>query len=117
MPTERVTAPNGSYYIGLPSVCINVFNAVRPCEASTRRPAGVGRSTDVADAGDRAKPPRHERRGVPECAEDGCSREAAVRLHDPRGVDRDVCADHARAIAQREGVVATPLDGTDAEWP
>ena len=54
---------------------------------------------------------------VPECAEDGCSREAAVRLHVPWADDRDVCADHARALAQRDGVVATPLDESDAEWP
>lgn len=52
-----------------------------------------------------------------ECAEEGCSREAAVRLHVPWAADRDVCADHARGLVQRDGVVATPLDGSDADWP
>ena len=51
------------------------------------------------------------------CAEDGCSRPVAVRVHDPRGPDRDVCLPHARSLSQREGVVATPLEDADAEWP
>lgn len=52
-----------------------------------------------------------------ECAEDDCSDPAAVRLHVPWAENRETCAAHARALAQREGVVAEPLDGTDAEWP
>lgn len=48
------------------------------------------------------------------CAEEGCDREAAVRLHVPWAEDREVCAAHARALAQRDGVVAEPLDGSDA---
>jgi len=51
------------------------------------------------------------------CAEDGCQRAAAVRVHDPRGPDRDVCLPHARSLAQREGVVAAPIEDADAEWP
>lgn len=53
------------------------------------------------------------------CAEDGCDHPAAVRVFDPRGEDRKVCAAHARTISQRDGVVATPLEDADAdaEWP
>jgi hypothetical protein len=50
------------------------------------------------------------------CAEDGCERPAAVRLHDPRGADRDVCVAHARSLAQRDGVVAVPIED-GGEWP
>jgi len=52
-----------------------------------------------------------------DCAEDGCQRSAAVRIHDPRGPDRNVCPAHARSLAQREGVVAAPIEDADAEWP
>ena len=52
-----------------------------------------------------------------ECAESGCEREAAVRVYVPWEDDRDVCAPHARSIVQQDGVVAEPLDDTDAEWP
>lgn len=48
-----------------------------------------------------------------ECSEADCHREAAVRLYVPWADDRDVCTAHARALAQREGVVAVPLD---EEW-
>jgi len=51
------------------------------------------------------------------CAEDGCDRPEAVRIHDPRGPDRNVCLPHARSLSQREGVVAAPLEDADAEWP
>jgi hypothetical protein len=51
------------------------------------------------------------------CAEADCERPAAVRIHDPRGDDREVCVAHARSLSQRDGVVAAPLDGADAEWP
>lgn len=54
-----------------------------------------------------------------ECAEPGCEREAAVRVYVPWEADRDVCAPHARSIAQQDGVVAEPVDDADddAEWP
>lgn len=44
-----------------------------------------------------------------ECAEEGCDREAAIRLHVPWDANRDVCAAHARVTAQKDGVVAEPL--------
>jgi hypothetical protein len=50
---------------------------------------------------------------MPTCAEDGCDREAAVRLHVPWAENRDVCTSHARALAQQEGVVAEPLADSD----
>jgi len=50
-----------------------------------------------------------------ECAEEGCGRPAAVRLHIPWDENSEVCAAHARSLAQREGVVAEPLVGDD-EW-
>lgn len=52
-----------------------------------------------------------------DCAEAGCDRPAAVRLHVPWADDREVCAAHARALAQRDGVVAEPLDGAEDAWP
>jgi hypothetical protein len=51
------------------------------------------------------------------CAEDGCERPAAVRLHDPRGPDREVCLPHARSLSQQQGVVAQPLEDAADEWP
>ena len=50
-----------------------------------------------------------------ECAEADCDRPAAVRLHIPWDENSDVCAAHARSLAQREGVVAEPLVDDD-EW-
>lgn len=50
------------------------------------------------------------------CSEDGCDREAAVRLHVPWAPDRDVCPAHGRALAQRAGIVARPLDDADEHW-
>jgi hypothetical protein len=47
------------------------------------------------------------------CSEEDCDREAAVRLYVPWDENRDVCAAHARVLAQRDGVVAMALD--DAE--
>jgi len=47
---------------------------------------------------------------VPECAEDDCTKPAAVRLHVPWAENREVCAAHARALVQQDGVVAEPLD-------
>ncbi|MFC4549132.1 MULTISPECIES: hypothetical protein [Halorussus] len=52
-----------------------------------------------------------------ECAEEGCSAVAAVRLHVPWADNRDVCPAHARTLARRDGVVADPLEDADAEWP
>lgn len=50
-----------------------------------------------------------------ECAEEGCSKEAAVRLHIPWADTREVCASHARGVATQDGVVAEPLEG--GEFP
>lgn len=50
------------------------------------------------------------------CAEEGCRQAAAVRLHVPWAADREVCVAHARALAQRDGVVAEPLPDSDGEW-
>lgn len=50
------------------------------------------------------------------CAEDGCDRPAAVRLHVPWTENRDVCTAHARALVQQDGVVAEPLDDAVDEW-
>lgn len=52
-----------------------------------------------------------------ECTEDDCSDPAAVRLHVPWAENREVCAAHARVLAQQDGVVAEPLAGRDDEWP
>ncbi len=52
-----------------------------------------------------------------ECAEEDCERAAAVRLHVPWAGERDVCAAHARVIAQQDGVVAEPLEGAEGEFP
>ena len=43
------------------------------------------------------------------CAEEGCDREADVRLHVPWAENREVCTPHARVLVQRDGVVAEPL--------
>lgn len=50
-----------------------------------------------------------------ECSAEGCDGPAAVRLYVPWAADRVVCADHARGLAQRDGVVAVPLPGADEE--
>ena len=47
------------------------------------------------------------------CAEQGCTREASVRLHVPWAGRRDVCAAHGRMLAQQDGVVAEPLESFD----
>lgn len=52
-----------------------------------------------------------------ECGEEGCDREAAVRLHVPWAGERLVCTAHARSIARQDGVVAEPLEGKDEEFP
>lgn len=51
------------------------------------------------------------------CTEDGCDREAAVMVYIPWAEDRPVCAAHGRALVQQDGVVADPLEESDAEWP
>ncbi|MEM4781396.1 MAG: hypothetical protein QXG03_07555 [Halalkalicoccus sp.] len=48
------------------------------------------------------------------CTENGCEREAAVRLHIPWDENRDVCTAHARGLVQQAGVVAEPLE--DVDW-
>lgn len=50
------------------------------------------------------------------CSEEGCEREAAVRVYVPWAEDRNVCTAHARVIAQQDGVVAEPLDGAENNW-
>ncbi|MGB9932923.1 hypothetical protein [Haloarcula amylolytica] len=51
------------------------------------------------------------------CAEDDCENEAAVELHIPWDAKREVCPDHARVWAQKDGVVPAPMDGHEDEWP
>ncbi|GAA0662290.1 hypothetical protein ACFQDG_09650 [Natronoarchaeum mannanilyticum] len=51
------------------------------------------------------------------CEEDGCAEPAAVRLHVPWSENLEVCTSHARSRAQKDGVVAEPLEDADAEWP
>ena len=50
------------------------------------------------------------------CAEEGCDRPAAVRLHVPWAANREVCTAHGRALVQQEGVVAEPLEGAGENW-
>ena len=52
-----------------------------------------------------------------QCEAEGCEERAAVRLHVPWDENREVCPAHARAFAQKDGVVAEPLEGADSEWP
>lgn len=51
------------------------------------------------------------------CSQPECDRNAAVRLSIPWADDRDVCVPHARALANEDGVVATPIPGRESEWP
>jgi hypothetical protein len=51
---------------------------------------------------------------MPTCDEGDCDREAAVRLHVPWSDDRLVCLSHGRALAQQDGIVAEPLEESDA---
>ena len=37
-------------------------------------------------------------------------------LYVPWERDRPVCTSHGRALVQRDGVVATPLEGADENW-
>ena len=52
-----------------------------------------------------------------ECTEKSCEEPAAVRLHVPWAENRVVCTGHARVYAQRDGIVADPLDAADEELP
>lgn len=52
-----------------------------------------------------------------ECTEQGCHERAAVRVHIPWDENRVVCTAHGRVLAQKDGVVAEPLEGADSEWP
>lgn len=51
------------------------------------------------------------------CSEEGCDREAAVRLYVPWADDREVCAAHGRVLVQRDGVVAMPIEDADEGFP
>jgi len=62
-------------------------------------------------------PPERIVPNMTECAEEGCERAAAIRLHIPWAGEREVCAAHARVIAQQDGVVAEPLEGAEGEFP
>lgn len=50
------------------------------------------------------------------CDETGCHERAAVRLHIPWADRKDVCTAHARAMVQRDGIVAEPLPGAENHW-
>ena len=52
-----------------------------------------------------------------ECTEPDCSEPGAVRLHVPWDENRVVCTGHARVYAQRDGIVADPLNEADEELP
>jgi hypothetical protein len=51
------------------------------------------------------------------CTEEGCAEAATVRLYIPWDDDREVCLGHARVWAQKDGVVADPLEAADEELP
>lgn len=51
------------------------------------------------------------------CAEADCTERGTVRLHVPWGENRVVCLSHARVWAQKDGVVAEPLDEAGEELP
>lgn len=51
-----------------------------------------------------------------QCSEPDCENEASVRLYVPWDEDRDVCTAHGRALVQRDGVVAEPLEGAGDGW-
>ncbi|WP_335998698.1 hypothetical protein [Halorientalis halophila] len=48
------------------------------------------------------------------CTEPDCEESASVRLHIPWDENRVVCAGHARVWAQKDGVVADPLEDFDS---
>jgi len=51
------------------------------------------------------------------CTEPDCTAPATVRLHIPWDDNRVVCSGHARVHAQKDGVVADPLDAADDRFP
>lgn len=50
------------------------------------------------------------------CAESGCTRKPAVRLHVPWEENRTVCQACARSLVQQDGVVAEPLEENGDAW-
>ncbi|PSQ17902.1 hypothetical protein BRD00_06220 [Halobacteriales archaeon QS_8_69_26] len=50
------------------------------------------------------------------CEIQGCDGTPAVRLDVPWDGIRDVCTAHGRTWAQKEGVVALPIEQAKAEW-
>jgi hypothetical protein len=50
------------------------------------------------------------------CAEEGCTRPVAVRLHIPWEENHEVCTAHARTLGRQDGVVAEPLVDSEGEW-
>ena len=52
---------------------------------------------------------------VVECTEEECSEAAAVCLHIPWAENRVFCTGHVRAYAQKDGIVADPLESADEE--
>jgi len=51
------------------------------------------------------------------CTEDGCEEDAAIKLYIPWADNRAVCLPHGRAWAQKDGVVADPLEEADEKLP
>lgn len=51
------------------------------------------------------------------CEEADCDNPAAVRLHVPWAENREVCASHARVLAQKDGIVPEPIDGAEGDFP
>ena len=52
-----------------------------------------------------------------ECEESDCTEAAAVELHIPWDANMRVCPGHARTWAQKDGVVPSPVEGHEDEWP
>jgi len=51
------------------------------------------------------------------CQEADCDSDAAVVLHVPWDANREVCLAHARTEAQKDGIVAEPMENADEELP
>lgn len=51
-----------------------------------------------------------------ECTEAGCQDQSTVMVYIPWESDRPVCAAHARALVQLDGIVAKPLENAGEEW-
>lgn len=89
---------------------------------SVRRHASGGGSSGPSIPSVERRPVRNDCYGagsiqrMAECAEDGCSTPAAVRLHVPWAENREVCTAHARSLVQQDGVVAEPLDSAADDW-